>query len=96
MEFIGESLQGIHVSALAVEVNGKQGAEFVAFGLAEKALYLNGIKVESQRVNIDENRASFGPDDRTRRGKEAKRRSENLIAGLNPGRSQRQPEGVGA
>src|SRR5580765_7339839 len=95
-KFLSEAREGIHVRALAVEMNGQNGAN----GLVSKTLQpmrdSMRIKIEGPDIDVDEYRRGAHPHNRTGRRKEAERRSDHRISRLHAGCHQRQPQRFGS
>src|ERR1700716_1411478 len=76
-------------------MDGEQRTKFPAVSVAQIFFYLNGIKIERGRFDVRKDGSRPGSHNGTGGSKETERRSENLIARLNAGGNQGQPQGVG-
>src|SRR5436190_296275 len=92
VKFLAESSECLHVSALPVEMDGQNRTNTLARTRAQSLLDPIRIKVECPRIDVHEYRRSSCPHNRTGRGEEAERSSDDRISSFDAGSHQRQPK----
>jgi len=94
MEFIADLLQRVHVSALPVKMHWQQRPDFVRASRSKASFDQSRIHIQRVRIYIDKHWPCSGPHDRASRGEETEGRSNDRVAGLDPGSHQRKPERI--
>ena len=93
---VRETLKRVHVGALAVEVNWQQGANFVGSAGTQLSIDAGGIEIQGAGIDIGKHGARAGPHNGAGRGEETEGGGDDGVAGLNSGRGQREPQGIGS
>ncbi len=99
-----EGVEGVHVGALTVEVDGQDGFYVISCGCGEYCFNGAGREVEGARVNIGEDGAGSSAEDGADGGEEAegggdddvRRVGGGGVEGADVGGGEGQPECVGA
>ena len=96
--FLGKGGEGVHVGALAVEVNREDGGEPEARRQGFGEGFGDGLGGEVQGVGIDvgEDGKGSGPEDGRGGGEEAEGRRDDCVTGADAARGEREPKSVGA
>ncbi len=95
--FMNYAVECVHVGALAVEVDGKNGAKIFRSFCAELAILQLGtderrIEIQGAGIDVHEDRRCARPHNCAGRGKEAECGGDDRVPGLYTGGDQRQPE----
>src|SRR5208282_1515700 len=100
--FMNYAVECVHVGALAVEMDGKNGADILGLRwsgvpVAEAPILQLGtdqrrIEIQGAGIDVHEDRRCARPHDCAGRGKEAEWGGDDRVPGLYPGGDERQPE----
>ena len=96
--FAGDGGEGVHVGALAEEVDGEDGGVLEAGweGFGEDFLDGLGVEVEGGEVDVGEDGMGSGAEDGGGGGEEAEGGGNDGVAGADAGGGEGEPKGVGA
>ena len=93
---LSKTSKGGPIGALAVEMNGQDGADKCALRPIQYRFDGLGVQVEGGGLDVGQHRGGAGPENRAGGGEKAERGGDDSVAGADAGGGQRQPEGIGA